>query len=194
MTMETIHNVTVSATRVMVHRLVSVPWWFAVGQISCQIILGLCTGPFKRFKQPTQTYDSTCIVLQPDGVQRGLVGEIIKRFEQRGYTLKGLKLMNVERALAEKHYADLSSKPFFPGLVDYIISGPVVAMVGTDMDSWLLLLAVAGQNVIGFTSTVAAVAVMTSDGRAKVSACVSGYTCMSYPNFSYRVTKLICCP
>lgn len=67
--------------------------------------------------------------LQPDGVQRGLVGDIIKRFEQRGYTLKGLKLMNVERALAEKHYADLSSKPFFAGLVDYICSGPVVAMV-----------------------------------------------------------------
>lgn len=70
------------------------------------------------------------VALQPDGVQRGLVGEIIKRFEQRGYTLKGLKLMNVERSLAEKHYADLSSKPFFPGLVDYICSGPVVAMVG----------------------------------------------------------------
>jgi nucleoside-diphosphate kinase len=69
------------------------------------------------------------LFLQPDGVQRGLVGDIIKRFEQRGYTLKGLKLMNVERALAEKHYADLSSKPFFAGLVDYICSGPVVAMV-----------------------------------------------------------------
>jgi len=67
--------------------------------------------------------------LQPDGVQRGLVGEVIKRFEQRGYTLKGLKLLNVERSLAEKHYADLSSKPFFPALVDYICSGPVVAMV-----------------------------------------------------------------
>eukprot|EP00775_Hariotina_reticulata_P007882 gene7882-8078_t len=65
----------------------------------------------------------------PDGVQRGLVGEVIKRFEQRGYTLKGLKLLNVERSLAEKHYADLSSKPFFPALVDYICSGPVVAMV-----------------------------------------------------------------
>lgn len=71
------------------------------------------------------------LTVQPDGVQRGLVGDIIKRFEQRGYTLKGLKLMNVERALAEKHYADLSSKPFFGGLVDYICSGPVVAMVST---------------------------------------------------------------
>jgi Nucleoside diphosphate kinase len=66
---------------------------------------------------------------QPDGVQRGLVGEVIKRFEARGYSLRGLKLMNVERSLAESHYADLSSKPFFGALVDYICSGPVVAMV-----------------------------------------------------------------
>jgi nucleoside-diphosphate kinase len=70
-------------------------------------------------------------VLQPDGVQRGLVGEVIKRFEQRGYKLVGLKMLNVERSLAEKHYADLSEKPFFGALVDYICSGPVVAMVGS---------------------------------------------------------------
>lgn len=62
------------------------------------------------------------------GVQRGLVGEIIKRFEQKGYYLVGLKLLNVERSLAEEHYVDLASKPFYQGLVDYIISAPVVAM------------------------------------------------------------------
>lgn len=67
-------------------------------------------------------------------MQRGLVGDIIKRFEQRGYTLKGLKMMNVERSLAEAHYADLSSKPFFAGLVDYIVSGPVVAMVSSEAE------------------------------------------------------------
>ncbi len=64
----------------------------------------------------------------PPGVQRGLVGEIIKRFEQKGYYLVGLKLLNVERSLAEEHYVDLASKPFFSGLVEYIISAPVVAM------------------------------------------------------------------
>lgn len=91
--------------------------------------------------------EQTYIMIKPDGVQRGLVGEVIKRFEQRGYTLKGLKLMNVERALAEKHYADLSSKPFFPALVDYIISGPVVAMV------WEGKNAVAtGRTMIGATN------------------------------------------
>eukprot|EP00195_Chlamydomonas_chlamydogama_P013650 CAMPEP_0202893572 /NCGR_PEP_ID=MMETSP1392-20130828/3125_1 /ASSEMBLY_ACC=CAM_ASM_000868 /TAXON_ID=225041 /ORGANISM="Chlamydomonas chlamydogama, Strain SAG 11-48b" /LENGTH=142 /DNA_ID=CAMNT_0049577949 /DNA_START=102 /DNA_END=530 /DNA_ORIENTATION=+ len=68
-------------------------------------------------------------MIKPDGVQRGLVGEIIARFEKRGFTLRGLKIINVERSLAEKHYADLSAKPFFGALVDYIISGPVVAMV-----------------------------------------------------------------
>ncbi|MCL7033225.1 hypothetical protein MKW94_011319, partial [Papaver nudicaule] len=73
--------------------------------------------------------EQTFIMIKPDGVQRGLVGEIICRFEKKGFSLKGLKLISVERAFAEKHYEDLSSKPFFSGLVDYIISGPVVAMV-----------------------------------------------------------------
>ncbi|KAF1877251.1 hypothetical protein Lal_00012022 [Lupinus albus] len=73
--------------------------------------------------------EQTFIMIKPDGVQRGLIGEIISRFEKKGFYLKGLKLVTVERAFAEKHYADLSSKPFFNGLVEYIISGPVVAMI-----------------------------------------------------------------
>jgi nucleoside-diphosphate kinase len=73
--------------------------------------------------------EQTYIMIKPDGVQRGLVGEVIKRFEQRGFTLKGLKMLVVEKAHAENHYSDLSSKPFFGALVDYICSGPVVAMV-----------------------------------------------------------------
>ena len=86
-------------------------------------------------------------MIKPDGVQRGLVGEIIKRFEQRGFTLKGLKMLTVEKAHAEKHYSDLSSKPFFPALVDYICSGPVVAMV------WEGKGAVAtGRTIIGATN------------------------------------------
>lgn len=73
--------------------------------------------------------EQTFIMIKPDGVQRGLVGEIIGRFEKKGFSLKGLKLITVDRAFAEKHYADLSAKPFFNGLVEYIVSGPVVAMV-----------------------------------------------------------------
>eukprot|EP00735_Rhodelphis_limneticus_P001091 TRINITY_DN1164_c0_g1::TRINITY_DN1164_c0_g1_i1::g.17209::m.17209 TRINITY_DN1164_c0_g1::TRINITY_DN1164_c0_g1_i1::g.17209 ORF type:complete len:165 (+),score=64.55,sp/Q56E62/NDK1_TOBAC/75.51/4e-78,NDK/PF00334.14/2.5e-56 TRINITY_DN1164_c0_g1_i1:45-497(+) len=73
--------------------------------------------------------EQTFIMIKPDGVQRGLVGKIIGRFEDKGFQLVGLKQLNVSRDLAEKHYADLSARPFFKGLVEYMISGPVVAMV-----------------------------------------------------------------
>lgn len=73
--------------------------------------------------------ERTFLMIKPDGVQRGLVGDIIKRYETKGFTLVGLKLMSVSRELAEKHYAVHSDKPFFAGLVEFIISGPVVAMV-----------------------------------------------------------------
>ncbi|WZN64989.1 nucleoside diphosphate kinase [Chloropicon roscoffensis] len=69
--------------------------------------------------------ERTYIMIKPDGVQRGLIGTIIQRFEQRGFILRGLKMMSVEKAHAEAHYADLSSKPFFAGLVEYICSAPV---------------------------------------------------------------------
>ncbi|KAI3918633.1 hypothetical protein MKX01_041953 [Papaver californicum] len=94
--------------------------------------------------------EQTFIMIKPDGVQRGLVGEIICRFEKKGFSMKGLKLISVERAFAEKHYEDLSSKPFFSGLVDYIISGPVVAMVwqGKNVVS-------TGRNIIGATNPAA---------------------------------------
>ncbi|MBD1910651.1 MULTISPECIES: nucleoside-diphosphate kinase [unclassified Leptolyngbya] len=69
------------------------------------------------------------IAIKPDGVQRGLVGEIIRRFEQKGFTLVGLKLLNVSKELAESHYGVHKEKPFFAGLVEFITSGPVVAMV-----------------------------------------------------------------
>jgi len=69
------------------------------------------------------------IMIKPDGVQRGIVGEIIKRFEQKGFKLVAMKFMNANEELLKKHYADLSSKPFFPGLVKYMQMGPVVPMV-----------------------------------------------------------------
>ncbi len=68
-------------------------------------------------------------MVKPDGVQRNLVGQIIQRFETKGFTLVGLKLMNVSRELAEQHYAVHKERPFFPKLIEFIISGPVVAMV-----------------------------------------------------------------
>ncbi len=68
-------------------------------------------------------------MIKPDGVQRNLIGEIIRRFETKGFTLVGLKLMNVSRELAEQQYGVHKERPFFPGLVDFITSGPVTAMV-----------------------------------------------------------------
>jgi nucleoside-diphosphate kinase len=73
--------------------------------------------------------ERTFLAIKPDGVQRGLVGEIIRRFEVKGFTLIGLKLMQVSRELAESHYGVHREKPFFKGLVEFITSGPVVAMV-----------------------------------------------------------------
>ena len=68
-------------------------------------------------------------MIKPDGVQRGLVGEIIARFEKKGYKLVAMKLVQSTKEHLEKHYADLAARPFFPGLVTYMSSGPVVAMV-----------------------------------------------------------------
>ena len=67
--------------------------------------------------------------VKPDGVQRNLVGDIVSRFEDKGFTLAGAKLMNISRELAEEHYGEHKERPFFGELVDFITSGPVFAMV-----------------------------------------------------------------
>jgi nucleoside-diphosphate kinase len=71
----------------------------------------------------------TLVLLKPDAVQRGLVGEIIGRLEHRGLKLVGAKLVQVDPTLAENHYAIHKGKPFYEGLIEYIISSPVIAMV-----------------------------------------------------------------
>ncbi|MEH1782584.1 MAG: nucleoside-diphosphate kinase [Nostoc sp.] len=73
--------------------------------------------------------ERTFLAIKPDGVQRGLVGEIIRRFETKGFTLVGLKFLKVSRELAEQHYGVHRERPFFGGLVEFITSSPVVAMV-----------------------------------------------------------------
>lgn len=78
--------------------------------------------------------ERTLIIVKPDAVQRGLTGEIIRRFEVRGLRIIGMKFLQVSRELAEKHYAVHQGKPFFEGLVKYITSSPVVviALEGTN--------------------------------------------------------------
>ncbi len=73
--------------------------------------------------------ERTFIMVKPNGFARGLVGEVIARFERRGLELRAMKLMRIPRELAERHYAEHREKPFFGELVDFITSGPVVAMV-----------------------------------------------------------------
>ena len=73
--------------------------------------------------------ERTYIMIKPDGVQRGLVGEIIARFEKKGFFLRALKLMTPSKQLLEEHYGDLKERPFVPDLVAYMLSGPVVGMV-----------------------------------------------------------------
>ncbi len=73
--------------------------------------------------------EQTLVLVKPDGVQRGLVGEVISRLERRGLQLVGMKLLQVDEALAGRHYAEHVDRPFFRGLVDFITSSPTVALV-----------------------------------------------------------------
>ncbi|CAI5709687.1 unnamed protein product [Hyaloperonospora brassicae] len=96
---------------------------------------------------PGTSKERTFIAIKPDGVQRGLISEVIARFEKKGYKLVALKLMTATEERAKAHYADLSERPFFPGLVDYFTSGPIVCMVweGTDV-------ILTGRKILGATN------------------------------------------
>lgn len=73
--------------------------------------------------------EKTFLMVKPDGVQRNLIGEIVARFERKGFQLVGGKLMSISKELAEEHYGEHKERPFFGELVDFITSGPVFAMV-----------------------------------------------------------------
>ncbi len=97
--------------------------------------------------------ERTLILVKPDAMQRGLAGEIIKRFEQRGLKIIGLKLLRISRELAEKHYAVHREKPFFESLVAYITAAPVVALALEGSDA-----VTAARATIGATKPSAAAA------------------------------------
>ena len=73
--------------------------------------------------------ERTLVLVKPDGVQRGLIGEIVSRLERRGLKLAGMKLMRLDQPAARQHYGEHVDRPFFAGLVEFITSGPLVAMV-----------------------------------------------------------------
>ncbi|MEX2324354.1 MAG: nucleoside-diphosphate kinase [Nitriliruptoraceae bacterium] len=95
--------------------------------------------------------ERTLILVKPDGVRRGLVGEIIARIERKGYQIDALELRTLERATAEEHYAEHVERPFFGELVDFITSGPLVAMCVAGNE------AIAGmRNLMGATNPIEA--------------------------------------
>lgn len=95
--------------------------------------------------------ERTFVMVKPDGVQRHLVGEVIRRFESKGFTLVGLKMLKVSRELAEKHYDVHKERPFFENLVNFICSAPVVAMVWEGEG-----VVAAARNLIGATNPLTA--------------------------------------
>jgi nucleoside-diphosphate kinase len=74
------------------------------------------------------SHENTFIMVKPDGVERGLVGEVISRFERKGLRLEQIRKVDIDEKLARRHYAEHVEKPFFPELLEFITSGPVVAM------------------------------------------------------------------
>ncbi len=95
--------------------------------------------------------EQTLILVKPDGVQRGLIGEIVSRFERRGLKLVGMKFLQMTEELAGRHYAVHKERPFYSSLVEYITSGPVVAMVWEGNDA-----IVAARATMGGTKPVEA--------------------------------------
>ena len=93
--------------------------------------------------------ERTLVIIKPDAVQRGLIGEIIARLERRGLRIAGMKLLQVSDELARKHYAVHEGKPFFPGLINFITSAPVVVMALEGKDAIAITRATMGTTAPG---------------------------------------------
>ena len=95
--------------------------------------------------------EHTFVMVKPDGVARGLVGEVVSRFERKGLTLEKMRMLTISEEMAGRHYAEHSEKPFFGELVDFITSGPVVAMEWSGEDA-----VVVARTLMGTTNPVEA--------------------------------------
>ena len=78
---------------------------------------------------PNSTSQRTLILVKPDGVRRGLVGEVITRIESKGYKISALRMLTAEKSMLESHYAEHQGKPFYEPLMEFMLSGPIVAMI-----------------------------------------------------------------
>jgi nucleoside-diphosphate kinase len=86
-------------------------------------------------KERGYNMEQTCVIVKPDGVRRNLIGEVINRLEKGGLSVRGIKMINAEAELLKKHYAAHIDKPFYKGLEEYMLEGPVVAMVFEGFDA-----------------------------------------------------------
>ena len=96
--------------------------------------------------------ERTFVALKPDSVKRGLMGKILSRFEDKGYKIIAMKLTNVSKDLAAKHYAEHFGKPFYDSLIEYITSGPVLAMILEGENAILGVRHIVGKTKIGRAS------------------------------------------
>ncbi|KAL0943465.1 nucleoside diphosphate kinase [Colletotrichum truncatum] len=101
-------------------------------------------------QSPKMSTEQTFIAIKPDGVQRGLIGPIVSRFESRGFKLVAIKLVTPGKEHLEAHYADLKDKAFFPGLINYMLSGPICAMIWEGRDA-----VKTGRVILGATNPLA---------------------------------------
>lgn len=108
-------------------------------------------GDCQSVRKATDTMERTLILLKPDCVHRRLVGSIVQRFEQKGLRLAGLKLVQASRSLAEQHYAVHKGKPFYDSLLQFLTSGPTVALVLEGREAVTV-----ARNLIGATDGVKA--------------------------------------
>ncbi|SPO06027.1 probable nucleoside-diphosphate kinase [Cephalotrichum gorgonifer] len=136
-----------------------VPWSHSVEPVplahSTVTITTTVTSPFTtQTPEPPSSAamatEQTFIAIKPDGVQRGLVGPIVSRFENRGFKLVAIKLVTPGKEHLEKHYDDLKDKKFFPGLINYMLSGPICAMVWEGKDA-----VKTGRTILGATNPLA---------------------------------------
>jgi nucleoside-diphosphate kinase len=118
--------------------------------VSATLSTTYCDDPIPVYGIPGTNLERTFLAVKPDGVQRGLVGDIIARFEKRGYKLVGLKMVWPTPELAADHYSDLSTKKFFPALVKFFSSGPIVAMCWEGSD-----IIKQGRSMLGETQPLA---------------------------------------
>ncbi len=116
--------------------------------------------------------ERTFIAIKPDGVQRNLIGEIVSRFEKKGYQLVAMKFVHISIEHAQKHYIDLKDKPFYQGLCEYAASGPMVAMVWEGKD-----VVKGGRNLIGATNPA-----VSAPGT------IRGDLCIDVGRFEYHKT------